>query len=80
MKPTDRATPVADEVIAEVQRHKRAIMAECGDPIRRIQGLCPSVGSIRALQVTDKQYARIKILLGNRTPDECTGGQQLLFF
>lgn len=48
--------------------------------IRRIQGKCPDEGSIRALQVTDKQYARMKILLGNRVPDECIDGQQLLFF
>ena len=48
--------------------------------VRRIQGLCPDAGSIRALQVTDKQYARMKILLGNRMPDECMDGQQLLFF
>ena len=48
--------------------------------IRRIQGMCPQHGSIRALQVTDKQFARMKILLGNRAPDECTSGQQLLFF
>ena len=48
--------------------------------IRRIQGMCPKEGSIRAIQVTDKQYARMKILLGNRVPEESLNGQQLLFF
>jgi CRISPR-associated protein Cas2 len=48
--------------------------------IRRVQAMCPKVGSIRSLQVTDKQFARMKILLGNRAPDECIDGQQLLFF
>jgi hypothetical protein len=33
MKPSDQPTPVVDEVIAEVRRHKRAIMAEHGDDV-----------------------------------------------
>ena len=48
--------------------------------IKRAQNNLPSEGSIRALQVTDKQYARMKILLGNLAPEETSGGQQLLFF
>ncbi|MDB4804103.1 CRISPR-associated endonuclease Cas2 [Verrucomicrobia bacterium] len=40
----------------------------------------PSEGSVRALQVTDKQYARMKILLGNLVPEERFEGEQLLFF
>jgi hypothetical protein len=40
MKPTDQATRVPDEVIAEVHRHKRAIMAECGDDVEKLlQGI-----------------------------------------
>lgn len=48
--------------------------------IKRIQNHLPSEGSIRALQVTDKQYSRMRILLGNLTVEEQTGGDQLLFF
>lgn len=48
--------------------------------IKRIQGFLPPTGSIRALQVTDKQYNRMSILLGKRVQEECQGEQQLLFF
>lgn len=33
MKTIDRAIPIVDEVIAEVRRHKLAIMAEHGDDV-----------------------------------------------
>ena len=36
MKPIDQPTPIADEVIAEVHRHKRAIMAEHGDDVESL--------------------------------------------
>jgi len=36
MKPIDHPTPVVDEVIAEVRRHKRAIMAEHGDDVESL--------------------------------------------
>ena len=40
MKPIDQPTPVIDQVIAEVHRHKRAIMAEHGDDVEKLlQGL-----------------------------------------
>ena len=40
MKPIDQPAPVVDEVIAEVHRHKRAIMAEHGDDVEKLlQGL-----------------------------------------
>jgi CRISPR-associated protein Cas2 len=51
-----------------------------GKHLKRIQAHLPTEGSIRALQVTDKQYARMRILLGNLTAEEQTGGEQLLFF
>ncbi|MGC6460142.1 MAG: CRISPR-associated endonuclease Cas2 [Akkermansiaceae bacterium] len=51
-----------------------------GKHLKRAQAHLPSEGSIRALQVTDKQYSRMRILLGNLTPEEQTGGEQLLFF
>lgn len=48
--------------------------------LARLHPHLPAEGSVRALQVTDKQYARMKILLGNLIPEERTGGEQLLFF
>jgi len=36
MKPIDQPTPVVDQVIAEVHRHKRAIMAEHGDDVESL--------------------------------------------
>jgi|GEM_PF-1137147 len=36
MKPIDQPAPVVDEVIAEVHRHKRAIMAEHGDDVEKL--------------------------------------------
>ena len=36
MKPFDQPAPVVDEVIAEVRRHKRAIMAEHGDDVEKL--------------------------------------------
>ena len=36
MKTTEPAIPVVDEVIAEVRRHKRAIMAEHGDDVEAL--------------------------------------------
>ena len=51
-----------------------------GKHLKRAQAHLPGEGSIRALQVTDKQYSRMRILLGNLTPEEQKGGEQLLFF
>lgn len=48
--------------------------------LRRLQGKLPGKGSIRALQITDKQYERAKILLGNRQKNEKTGTNQLVLF
>lgn len=36
MKAIKQPTPVVDEVIAEVHRHKRAIMAEHGDDVESL--------------------------------------------
>lgn len=36
MKTTEPAIPVVDEVIAEVRRHKRAIIAEHGDDVESL--------------------------------------------
>ena len=41
----------------------------------------PSKGHIRALQITDKQYERMEILIGKETVEEKkVGMQQLLLF
>jgi CRISPR-associated protein Cas2 len=38
----------------------------------------PSSGSVRALQVTDRQYGRMKLLLGEVKPTENAGSAQLV--
>jgi len=51
--------------------------------LKRLQSALPPKGHIRALQVTDRQYGRMKLLLGNRDENEekdskNKGGQLLL--
>lgn len=46
----------------------------------RLHNQLPEAGSIRALQVTGKQYERMKILVGNRRPNEKNKAEQLLLF
>lgn len=48
--------------------------------LKRALDHLPETGSVRALQVTDKQYSRMRILLGNQMSEEIKGGEQLLFF
>ena len=50
MKATEQPTPVIDEVIAEVRRHKRAIMAEQSDDVESL---------LRNLQARQKENARL---------------------
>jgi hypothetical protein len=50
MKATEQPTPVIDEVIAEVHRHKRAIMAEHDDDVESV---------LRNLQERQKENARL---------------------
>ena len=38
----------------------------------------PSIGSVRALQVTDRQYGRMRLLLGEAKPSESAGSAQLV--
>lgn len=46
-----------------------------------IENNLPNEGNIRVLQITDKQYERMKILIGNETPEEkSVGMKQLLLF
>jgi CRISPR-associated endoribonuclease Cas2 len=48
--------------------------------LARVRNNTPEKGSIRALTVTDKQYARMEVLLGKKKLEESIGSQQLLFF
>lgn len=48
--------------------------------VQRIQANVPGRGSVRAMQITDKQYDRMKILVGNRTKNEKTKAEQLVLF
>lgn len=48
--------------------------------LARARSNTPEEGSIRALTVTDKQYARMEVLLGKKRSEEGLGNQQLLFF
>ena len=46
--------------------------------ILRIKGALPKTGSVRCLQITDKQYARMKLLLGTAKNIEKKGADQLV--
>lgn len=46
--------------------------------IARVTQNLPKTGSVRALQVTDRQYGRMRLLLGEKTPTEKPGSAQLV--
>jgi CRISPR-associated protein Cas2 len=46
--------------------------------VSRVIKALPPTGSVRALQVTDKQYARMKMLIGDSTKNEKAAPQQLV--
>lgn len=46
--------------------------------IARVTRNLPGRGSIRALQVTDRQYGRMRLLLGEATKTESTGSRQIV--
>lgn len=46
--------------------------------IARVTRNLPETGSVRALQITDRQYARMKLLLGEAQPSEKPGSVQLV--
>lgn len=46
--------------------------------VLRVTKNLPSKGSVRVLQVTDKQYARMKLLLGEAGKNERVAPQQLV--
>lgn len=48
--------------------------------LRRLQATIPEKGSVRIMQITDKQYERMKILVGSRQKNEKTKAEQLVLF
>lgn len=46
--------------------------------VRRIRASLPKEGSVRALQVTDKQYSRMELMLGNASKTESVGTSQMV--
>ena len=46
--------------------------------LERLTSNLPPKGGIRALQVTDRQYSRMKLLLGRRKIEEKLGHEQLV--
>ena len=49
-----------------------------GKHVTRVTGHLPPQGSIRVLQVTDRQYARMRLLLGEARPTEKAGSNQMV--
>ncbi len=49
--------------------------------IEKLESNLPKEGNIRVLQITDKQYERMKILIGeDKVEESCVGMKQLLLF
>ena len=61
-------------VYARVMRGEEAVDKH----LARVTKSLPPRGSVRALSVTDRQYARMKLLLGESTKNERAAPQQLL--
>lgn len=47
--------------------------------LRRLTGHLPPSGCVRSLQVTDQQYRRMKILVGNVLPQEEIASEAVIF-
>lgn len=48
--------------------------------LKRLTETIPKEGNVRALQVTDKQYGRMQLLVGTKKKEEELGVKQLLLF
>jgi CRISPR-associated protein Cas2 len=46
--------------------------------LTRVKKNLPPMGSVRTLQITDKQYGRMKLLVGESTKSERSAAQQLV--
>ena len=63
-----------DSVYARVCRAEDGAMKH----IARVTRNLPGKGSIRALQVTDRQYGRMRLLLGQASKTESVGSRQMV--
>jgi CRISPR-associated protein Cas2 len=61
-------------VYARVCRGEEAVSKH----LERVTTKLPRTGSVRALQVTDRQYGRMRLLLGTASPNEKTAPKQLV--
>ncbi len=48
--------------------------------LQRLKSQIPQSGSVRAMQITDKQYERMSILVGEKKNNEKTKAEQLVLF
>jgi CRISPR-associated protein Cas2 len=48
--------------------------------MQRLNAQIPSRGSVRVIQITDKQYERMKILVGTKKNNEKAQAEQLVLF
>lgn len=48
--------------------------------LQRVQSNIPNKGSVRVMQITDKQYERMKILVGTAKNNEKSKSEQLVLF
>lgn len=46
--------------------------------VRRVRSSLPKEGSVRTLQVTDNQYGRMELMLGNAPKTESVGTSQMV--
>jgi CRISPR-associated protein Cas2 len=46
--------------------------------VKRVRSSLPKEGSVRTLQVTDKQYGRMELMLGTAPKTETVGGTQMV--
>lgn len=59
--------------------YARACQEEAADKhIARVTKQLPPAGSVRILQITDAQYARMKVLIGRVTENEKLASKQLI--
>jgi CRISPR-associated protein Cas2 len=70
----DGFTMLSCSVFARVCRGEDGAMRH----VARVTTKLPRNGSVRALQVIDRQNGRMKLLLGTRSPTKAVVGQQMV--
>jgi CRISPR-associated protein Cas2 len=63
-------------VYARVMRGEEAVEKHLARVVKNL----PPTGSVRTLSVTERQYARMKLLIGESTKNEKIAPQQLVLF